>query len=198
MRGNMGQFGESARELGRRFLVDGDVMNVAMRNVGILEGEPGNWRPTAAAADWIHERDLTNGRHPDPRQNPYFTLRQFDPDILEAFGITPEEVAKAKAEVSATRAAQAAQLKIDRAEADAEYLASLNPPAPDADAGGGPRFDLRTTLVIAGTVFTVAGTAYLVIKHVPPVRRRWDEKVAPRLARWADRMRGDSGEDEGQ
>ena len=67
---------QAARHLGHPFGVNADVMNVALRNAGILEGEPGNWRPTAAAADWVKERELTNGRHPDPRQNPYFTQRK--------------------------------------------------------------------------------------------------------------------------
>ena len=132
---------QAARHLGHPFGVNADVMNVALRNAGILEGEPGNWRPTAAAADWVKERELTNGRHPDPRQNPYFTQRKFDPEIIDAFGITAEDVAVAKLEVAAKRAAQAAQLKADRAQADAEYLASLNPPTPDTDAAD-PRLGL--------------------------------------------------------
>lgn len=183
----------TATQLGGQFGVDGDVMNVALRNAGILEGGPGNWGATAAATEWINERDLTNGRHPDPRQNPYFTLRKFDPDILDAFGVTPECVAEAKREVAAKRAAQAAQLKADRAAADDEFLASQAPSAPDAGAVGA-RVDPRTMVVVAATVLAVAGTAYLVVKYVPPVRRRWDEKVVPKLAQWAQRWRDDHEE----
>ncbi|WP_029260292.1 hypothetical protein [Microbacterium sp. Cr-K29] len=191
----MGKFGQTASELGRPFLVSGDVMNVALRNAGILEGEPGEWRITAAGERWVNERDFTNGRHPDAHQNPYFTVRQFDPEMVEALGITAEDVAAAKLEVTTKRAAQSAQFKADRVQADAEFLASQNPPAADVDSGG-RRIEPRTAIVVVAVVAGVAVTAYLIIKHVPPVRRRWDEKVAPRLARWAERRRGDRTEND--
>lgn len=192
----MGKFGESATELGRRFLVNADVMNVALRNAGILEGGPGAWRATPEAERWVNERDFTNGRHPDARQNPYFTVRQFDPDMIEVLGITDAEIAVAKLEVAAKRAAQAAQLKADRAKAEADFLASQNPPAPDVETGGS-RVDPKTTAIVVATVCGVALTTYLVIKHVPPVRRRWDEKVAPKLTQWAERWKSRGNEDEG-
>jgi len=193
----MGKFGDSARELGYRFGVNADVMNVALRNAGILEGEPGNWRITPAAEEWVTERDFTNGRHPDERQNPYFTVRQFKPEMVDGIGLTAEHVAAAKLEVAARRAAQSAQLKADRAQADADFLASQTANSPDVnvDTSG---ISLRAGFIIAGIVVGVGVGTYLVIKHVPPVRRRWDEKVAPRLARWIERRQGMEGAASGE
>lgn len=185
----MGKYGDSARELGYRFGVNAEVMNVALRNAGILEGEPGNWRITPAAAEWVTERDFTNGRHPDERQNPYFSVRQFKTDMVDSIGLTAEDVAVAKLQVAARRAAQSAQLKADRAQADADFLASQDTEFPDVDVNA-TGISPKAGLIIAGIVVGIGVGTYLVIKHVPPVRRRWDEKVAPRLARWTEKRQG--------
>lgn len=185
----MGKFGDSARELGHRFGVNADVMNVALRNAGILEGEPGNWRITAAAEEWVTERDFTNGRHPDERQNPYFSVRQFKTEMVDSIGLTAGDVTAAKLEVAARRAAQSAQLKADRAQADADFLASQTAESSDVDVDASS-ISPKAGLIIAGIVVSVGVGTYLVIKHVPPVRRRWDEKLAPRLARWIERRQG--------
>lgn len=185
----MGKFGDSARELGHRFGVNADVMNVALRNAGILEGEPGSWRITPATEEWVTERDFTNGRHPDERQNPYFSVRQFKTEMVDSIGLTAEDVAAAKLEVAARRAAQSAQLQADRAQADADFLASQTAESSDVDVDASG-ISLMAGLIIAGIVVGVGVGTYLVIKHVPPVRRRWDDKVAPRLARWIEKRQG--------
>lgn len=190
----MGKFGETVTELGSRFGVGPEVMGVVLRNVGMLEGGPGDWRATTAAAPWVNERDFTNGRHPDERQNPYFTVRQFDPEMINHINITTDDVAAAQAEVTAKNGAKWARIKAERAQADAEFLASQKPPTPAVDADSSP-LNAKTFVIIGGVIIVVGVTTYLVVKHVPPVRRRWDEQVAPKLSRLAARWQARTAED---
>lgn len=176
---------KSARVLGHPLGLSSQDFNWLLADQGFIEGKPNAWGPTAKGLEFIVEKHEHRGTGGYAHYNRDWTETTWPEEILDVLDLSKEKLEAAK---EATRNHRAAVR-------EARLLASepwpTDAPEVDTDAiKGGPKISGKTLLIAGTIVIVVAGTAYVVVRYVPPVRRRWDAKVAPRLSRLAQRWTG--------
>lgn len=157
----MGKFGLSATEIGRSIGASREEVNRLLRDQGFLEGKPSAWSLTTKGEEYGIHRDHDNGYGGFAHRNWYTT--HFDPSVVEVIDSSPEQIAKARAEIAADRQAQRAARAAEQAEAEARYLEEE---AERARAAAPDEIDLKKLAIVAGSILAAIGVGTLVYKGI--------------------------------
>lgn len=163
----MGKYGLSAAEIGRQIGANALEVNRLLKDQGFLYGKPGAYGLTPKGEEFGVQRDHDNGYGGAAYRD--WPTTHFDPSIVDVLDTSPEQLAKARADVSAARQAQSAARKAAQAEAEAEFLASQA-----EKQKGEPQYELdpqKVLLVVAGAA-VIAGAAIGVRKGAEWYRHR--------------------------
>ncbi|MEU8045677.1 hypothetical protein AB0B71_16235 [Micromonospora echinofusca] len=162
---------KSATVLGQLYGVTGQVMNVILKELGYLEGDPGAYRITEKGAKYAFERDHHRGTGGYGWYNRDWTTRTWGDGIVDELHVTDDLKNKAQEVVSAARRRLAETVADDIGTgAGAVAEDSLN-------ATGNGR---RVAVVAAGAAI-LAGSAYGIYKAAPHAKKLLDEKIVPGL-----------------
>jgi hypothetical protein len=162
-------------------------MNVILKELGYLEGDPGAYGVTEKGAKYAFEKDHHRGPGGYSWYNRDWTTRTWDDGIVEELHVTDDLKHKAQEAVSAARRRMAETVADDfGAGADAVADNAANA------AGNGKR-----VAVVAGGAAFLAGSAYGIYKAAPHAKKLLDEKVVPGLKNIKDKVLRKSDKDPG-
>ncbi|MEV7618916.1 hypothetical protein AB0N59_02150 [Microbacterium sp. NPDC089321] len=165
--------GLSATDIGERFGMNGRVTNRALEAIGVLEGGPGDWRPTAKGADIsttvYHDNGYGGYAHRD--WEPLY----FDPKIADE--ITPEIVERARAADIGYRLQKKLERAADKEEAE---LAFQDFQAKQAAANAPAEIDWGRVAIMAAGAIAIFGGVYVVTKYGPAIKQKWNTVSAAR------------------
>ena len=99
---------KSATALGHIYGVTGQVMNVILKELGYLEGDPGAYGVTEKGVKYAFEKDHHRGPGGYSWYNRDWTTRSWADDIVDHLHVTDDLKHKAQETVSATWAAKRA------------------------------------------------------------------------------------------
>lgn len=185
--------GLSATRLGEKYGLTGQEMNVALKKLGYLDGDPGAYFPTEKGLPFMSEEYHHRGPGGYARYNANWETRTIDPAIRKELKITPELKDAVRAEVKAARAAKIQARKLAEAEADAAFRAKLaaeqaakKAAAEAAEKAARNAAKLRKAGKIGLIVICVAGVAYGLYKLTPVVKRKIKEREEKKAAQKKD------------
>lgn len=167
---------ESARIMGQKYGMTAQEMNCALKKLGFLKGEPGNYSPTEKAMKYVEETDFHSGCGGYSWYNRYWTTRTFDDSIEDALNITPELKAEIASELSARRLARAAERDAAIAKAEADFWASQATKETAEESFEEKMEDLKKAGMIGLGIATAVGVGYGIYKAVPHVKKWWNDK----------------------
>lgn len=165
--------GKSATVLGKELGLTGQEMNQLLKREGFLEGEPGAYSLTPKGEEFAEQHDFHRGPGGYSWYNRDWTTTTWDESVLDNMNLSTKNLqaaidAAAEARRAAKEAREAAMESSDDEEENS--LADNN----DNDT-------LEKAAIAAGVVLIVAGTAYVIKKAAPHVKRWWVVKAKPWL-----------------
>jgi hypothetical protein len=174
---------KSATALGQLYGVTGQVMNVILKELGYLEGDPGAYAVTEKGTKYAFENDHHRGPGGYSWYNRDWATRSWADDIVDNLDVTDDLKHKAQETVSAARATKrATETVVDEIGAGAGAVADN---APNGIA------NWKKVAAVAA----LAGSAYGAVKAAPHAKRLLDEKVVPGLKSIKDKVLRKSGDD---
>ncbi|MBG6107384.1 hypothetical protein [Frigoribacterium sp. CG_9.8] len=165
--------GISAREIGRRIGASAMEVNQLLLSQEFLRGEPGAYGLTSKGEQFGSEREHWNGYGGIARRS--FETTHYDPAIVEALDLAPENLAKVRETITMRKQAQSAASQLARAEAEKTFkqlMASKEAVAPDK--GIDP---VKVLMVVAGVV-VVVGVSYGIYRGVARIKRVKAERAS--------------------
>lgn len=147
----------SATKIGNLFGLNGQEMNMAFKNLGYLDGEPGDYVLTEKGHLFGREFDFHRGPGGYSWYNRDWTQRSYDESIVEQLReeMTPEVIRAAVAQVKEHRAAQIAARAAEQAAYEEELLRKQQEEAAAMAEALRHQHNIRTGVAIAGGVVTV-------------------------------------------
>lgn len=160
----------SATQIGKLFGLNGQEMNMALKILGYLDGEPGNYALTEKALQYGRESDFHRGTGGSSWYNRYWTQRSYDESIVEQLReeMTPEVIRAAVAQVKEHRAAQIAARAAEQAAYEAELLRKQQEEAAATAEALRRQQNFKKGVVITGigvTVVLIAGITWFYIRR---------------------------------
>lgn len=173
----------SATDLGKSYGLTAQEMNRLLLRQGFLEGEPGDYAPTAKAIPYVLTKDFHYGPGGYSFYNKYWTSVKFDESIKEILDTSMEAIRQAREEVEAMHLAQKIARAEARAQADAAFIAkqAAEKAAKEAEILAELEAAERVRklkevgkigLVIIGSAAVVVGICII----VPKVKQWWNER----------------------
>ncbi|MCD8117933.1 MAG: hypothetical protein LUE29_00330 [Lachnospiraceae bacterium] len=173
----------SARILGRSYGLTAEEMNRVLVKLGFLEGIPGDYSPTEKALPYVVEKDFHMGTGGYDHYNRYWTTKTFDDSIKEVLDVPKELISEVRDELTAIRAARAAERAIAREIADAQFLAKQEAEREAIEAAEQAAKEKKALLAMwkkIGIISIVVGgtlvITYGVYKATPKVKAWWEER----------------------
>lgn len=147
----------SATQIGKLFGLNGQEMNMALKNLDYLDGEPGDYILTEKGLIFGRESDFHRGTGGSSWYNRYWTQRSYDESIIEQLReeMTPEVIRAAVEQVKEHRAAQIAARAAEQAAYEEELLRKQQEEAAAMAEALRHQHNIRTGVAIAGGVVTV-------------------------------------------
>jgi hypothetical protein len=164
-------------------------MNVILKELGYLEGDPGAWGVTKKGAKYAFEKDHHRGPGGSPWYNRDWTTTSWDDAIVGELNVTDDLKRKAQEGVSAARAAKRGATAVaDDISANADTV---------TDNAATATGNVKRVAVAAAGLVVLAGSAYGIYKAAPHAKKLLDEKVVPGLKNIKDKVLRKSDKDLG-
>lgn len=160
--------GLTATDIGRDLRVSAQIVNLMMRNQGILQGDPGSFTPTEKGKQYISYADIYVPSLRGPHPTAAATI--FDDSVRDVFDTSPEQIRKAVADRATYRAQRVAEAE----KHFQDFQASLH----NEDIRSS--VDPTKVLIGIGIVVLVAGVSYIAWKYGPEMKARLDDRRARR------------------
>lgn len=179
--------GLSATQLGKEYYMNGQEMNQLLFDQDFLKGGPGAYQATEKGLPFVSETDYHRGTGGSPMYNADWTVRTWDPSIMNELDMSLKKQQAAIDAVAERRAAAAAARKAAAEVTERNFMATgsaFNSPVGDNDdstvnnGSGITVGDVAIGVGIAGILF---GIGYGIYKAAPHVKQWWDEKAKPWL-----------------
>jgi hypothetical protein len=176
----------SARHLGLEHALTAAEMNFLLKEEGLLDGGPGDYRLTEKGADFAEERDHDAG---NPNSLSYYAqwmTRLWDRSVTDELDLSPERKQQIR-----QAAAEARRWRTAGRDADGVGTETARAVQEDQDGGAGRAVD---PLTIAVAAVLMAVSAYGLKKAAPHLRSLWEDQASPRIQQLRDRRRGEDGD----
>jgi len=169
--GRVSNVSKSATVLGQLYGVTGQVMNVILKELGYLEGDPGAYRITEKGTKYASERDHHRGTGGYGWYNRDWTTRTWSDGIVDELHVTDDLKHRAQEMDSATR-----RRLVEAAAGDLGTGAGAV-----AENSANTAGNERKAAVVATSVVILAGSAYGIYKVAPRARKLLNRKIIPGL-----------------
>ena len=165
---------KSARILGEQLNITAEEMNELLKLNGFLEGEPGDYRVTAAGEPYATERYEHRGPGGYAFYNREWTVRTWDDSIMDVLDTSSEIIKEARSNVSERRKAQ--YIAEVEEENEQEVTCGENEASIDCETFYVDKTDfINGFVIVIGIVGTIVATPY--------VKRFYVEKIKPTCKR---------------
>ena len=160
--------GLTATDIGRDLRMSAQIVNLMLRNQGILQGDPNSFTPTEKGKQYVSYADIYVPSLGGPHPTAAATI--FDDSVRDVFDTSPEQIRKAVAD----RAIFKAQ-RVEEAEKHfQDFQASLHNEASRSSVAP------KKVWIGIGIVVLVAGVSCGAWKYGPAMKVRLDDRRARR------------------
>lgn len=172
----MGKNGLSATEIGRDFGLGPRPANRLLELAGVHDKVDGGWKLTELGERFVNVVNEHNGYGGYASRS--WDKTYFAPEMLNELNITPEMVEQAKAIYTADLAAAALERAQGQEEAEEVFRQFQEKLALENQEY---EVDWKKVAVLLGGIIVVTGGTVVVVKYGPAIKRKWQEKVTPRI-----------------